>query len=122
MLKTMKQEYASQNNTKWLITEKDKYVYKTTTIDKTNIECETEYMYTLKSVSLWDEVLRKCNSKVTATHESISDDMLQRAMDTFLDELHSINEKNAKANLPRQQGIPIYALYTVLKCADMQYN
>ena len=122
MLKTMKQEYASQNNTTWLITEKDKYVYKTTTIDKTNIECETEYMYTLKSVSLWDEVLRKCNSKVTATHESISDDMLQRAMDTFLDELHSINEKNAKANLPRQQGIPIYALYTVLKCADMQYN
>ena len=122
MLYAMKQEYACQNPVKWLVTEKNKYVPETEIIDKTSIALETEYMYTLKSVSLWDEVLQSCNSKATSMHESVSDEMLQSAMDTFLDKLHSINEKNAKGNLPRQQGIPIYALYTVLKCADMQYN
>lgn len=122
MLQVIGQEHRRQNSAKWLITRANVYVDGAKSIDKTNIDFETEYMYTLKSVSLWGEVLRSCNNGSTGKSNSISDDMLQRAMDTFLDELHRINEKNAKANLPRQQGIPIYALYTVLKCADMEYD
>lgn len=122
MLTTMKLEQASQKRAAWLITCENRYADESMTIDKTNIAQEVQYMYTLKSVSLWYDVLRSCNNDAVRMQKFVSVNTLQKAMDTFLDELHSINEKNAMHNLPRQQGIPLYALYTVLKYADIQYN
>lgn len=122
MLQCMDAERKSENTLMWLITHEKQYNDKGTELDSANLLYEVEYLCTLKSVSLWDDVLQSCADELTRTKESITVQMLQKALDTYLDKLHMLNEKNAKKKLPRLQGIPVYALFTVLKNAALTYN
>lgn len=85
--------------------------------NKGDIDYDTELtaLESIYAVNMWREI-------VSSHTEVPSQELLCDMVRQFLDTLHAENEKRAKDNKPRLPGIPLYALFVVLRYYHNLYN